>query len=155
LMNITKQWLFRIFPNLKHLIVTYQQFSLSDYESVSIFNKIFNKSKVASSPSQLEQLTEMSYVYFPNVPHMEIISLNNKFHIRNFYERDIINIFNRLENLRTLSFYISCNNMRCCSISGAEKKLIPIIEKLNLNGRSMKYRFKCHSNYVHIFKKEL
>jgi hypothetical protein len=135
LLNYVTPWLINVLPNLKYLVLTYSEFSTSG----SILNKITGKFK-----TDLEQLAKNDFIYFSKIQEIRIIIFDEKFHYQNFREKEIINLFKTLENLKNLSFHIHCYRVRCCLPEEIKKKF-----------KSNQYELNCYKNYIQFVKKDV
>ncbi|CAF0910120.1 unnamed protein product [Adineta steineri] len=64
------EWLIQALPNLNHLILSTVDLLSPDSQSTDLLNKRIRRLDINSTDSLLEQLTEISYVYFSNVEHI-------------------------------------------------------------------------------------
>ncbi|CAF4126642.1 unnamed protein product, partial [Adineta steineri] len=64
------EWLIQALPNLNHLILSTVDLPSPDSQSVDLLNKRIRRLDINSTDSLLEQLTEISYVYFSNIEHI-------------------------------------------------------------------------------------
>ncbi|CAF4298679.1 unnamed protein product [Adineta steineri] len=64
------EWLVQALPNLNHLILSTVDLLSPDSQSTDLLNKRIRRLDINSTDSLLEQLTEISYVYFSNVEHI-------------------------------------------------------------------------------------
>ncbi|CAF1501556.1 unnamed protein product [Adineta steineri] len=64
------EWLIKALPNLNNLILSTVDLPSPDSQSTDLLNKRIRRLDINSTDSLLEQLTEISYVYFSNVEHI-------------------------------------------------------------------------------------
>ncbi len=87
-------------PNLKHFILSSIELPSIDNQLSSILNERIQRLDI-DVHSKLEQLTEISYVYFSNVQfiYFDLIYFDEE---SKFYANIIINILTNFQNLKSL-----------------------------------------------------
>jgi hypothetical protein len=141
-----KDWIIYSLPNLKHLILFYMNTPMPsiDTELASILNKNIQRLDI-DAHSQIEQITEISYVYFSNVQNIHFY-LNNNQKTPEWYADIIIKLLKIFKKLKILMIRIVHFCHSDGELSYLEKNLAKIIEYFNMN--------EMHKNYQVIYLRE-
>jgi hypothetical protein len=141
-----KDWIIYSLPNLRHLILsyTYTPMPSIDSELAPILNKNIQRLDIDAN-CQVEQLTEISSVYFSNVQNINFF-LNDDQKSLEWYADIIMKILKNFKNLKILMI----RSTEFCHADGelsfAEKNLAKIIEYFNMN--------EMHKSYQVIYLRE-
>jgi hypothetical protein len=141
-----KDWIIYSLPNLRHLILsyTYTPMPSIDSELAPILNKNIQRLDIDAN-CQVEQLTEISSVYFSNVQNINFF-LNDDQKSLEWYADIIMKILKNFKNLKILMirFVHLCHGAG--ELSFAENNLAKIIEYFNMN--------EMHKSYQVIYLRE-
>ena len=147
-----KDWIIYSLPNLRHLILFYTESMPSiDSELAPILNKNIQRLDIDAN-CQVEQLTEINYVYFSNVQSINFY-LNDGHRSPEWYADVIMKILINFKNLKILMI----RNAHLChgdgELSFAEKNLTKIIEYFNINEMHKTYQVTYLRQYTLFSKK--
>jgi hypothetical protein len=146
-----KDWIIYSLPKLRHLILSYTAIHSIDSELAPILNKRIQRLDI-DAKCQVEQLTEIIYVYFSNVQNINFF-LNDSEKSPECYG-DII--MKMLKNFKSLKILMIRSTHFCHArgeLSFLEKNLAKIIEYFNMNEMHKTYQVKYLKEYTLFLKK--
>ncbi|CAF0986977.1 unnamed protein product [Rotaria sp. Silwood1] len=147
LMEDTKQWLFHMLPNLKHLVLsgTTQFFPLVDkrIERLTILNLY-----------ALSNVIKPDDVYFPNLQHVEIqFFLDSDLNLNKYAPYSVMEMLKSFEQTKTLLIHFYwCSEDGWYRISIAD--LSKLIAKLDMNEILNTFEMKHFYNFLQFIKRE-
>jgi hypothetical protein len=148
-----KDWIIYSLPNLRHLILSCMHTPMPsiDSELAPILNKNIQRLDI-DARCQVEQLTEISYVYFSNIQNINFY-LSDSQKSPEWYADIIIKILKNFKSLKILMIRIAhlCHGYR--ELSFVEKKLPKIIEYFNMNEMHKNYQVTYLRAYTLFSKK--
>ena len=135
-----KPWLIRILPNLKNLILSHSELSLSKNELASILTDKIESLNILTN-STLEKFIKMGKIYFSNVKYIQL-TICFKSQKTDIYANEIKKILTDFKNLNQLSINL------CGRGNWSEIELTTMLTYLNTKDMERNYEINRYHEYV-------
>jgi hypothetical protein len=145
-----KDWIISFLPNLRYLSLSFTKFHSIDNELIPILNQRIQRLDI-SLYSELEQLSEIDYVYFSNVEYIHFcVSYFNQ--EPKWYADVIMKILTNFKNLNSLLMYTH-RTLGVYINPSYKTKLSKVIGYLDVNAIRKNYKVKYFRQYALFLKR--